>query len=106
MPEAAARVPISAVERLFSSLPDTLRPQQDQPFAVQVEVHQSEVRAQPVVVLRYPPVSRLVEAEDAFQYPENMFYFCSYSRLSRVLAPGFFVRSEEHTSELQSLRHL
>ena len=25
--------------------PDALRPEQDQPFAVQVEVHQSEVRA-------------------------------------------------------------
>ena len=58
--------------------PDTLRPQHDQPFAVQVEVHQSEVRAQPVVVLRYPPVSRLVEAEDAFQDPEHMFHFRSY----------------------------
>src|ERR1035437_8666171 len=43
------------------------------------------------MVLRYPPVSRLVESEDAFQYPENMFYFRSYSRLSRVLASGFFV---------------
>src|ERR1017187_6580728 len=43
------------------------------------------------MVLRYPPVSRLVESEDAFQYPENMFYFRTYSRLSRVLASGFFV---------------
>src|SRR5450759_185546 len=71
--------------------PDTLRPERGQPFAVQVEIDQREAGAQPVMVLRDSPVSHLVEAEDAFQYPENMFYFRSYPRLSRVLTPGFFV---------------
>ena len=52
--------------------PDTLRPQHDQPFAVQVEFHQSEVRAQPVVALRDPSVPGLVEAEDGFQDPEHI----------------------------------
>src|ERR1017187_8662697 len=71
--------------------PAALRPQHGQSFAVHVEVHQGEDRAHPVMVLRDPSVSGLVESEDAFQYPENMFYFRSYSRLSRVLASGFFV---------------
>ena len=84
--------------------PDTLRPQHGQAFAVQVEVHQGEVRAQPVMVLRDPPVSRFVESEDAFQDPENMFYFRSYPRLSRVLALGFFVESSRpEESHLQPL---
>ena len=84
--------------------PDALRPERGQAFAVQVEIDQGEVRAQPVMVLRDPSVSRLVESEDAFQYPENMFYFCSYSRLSRVLAPGFFVKSSRpEESHLQPL---
>jgi hypothetical protein len=84
--------------------PDALRPEHDQPFAVQVEVHQSEVRAQPVVVFRDPAVSRLVEAEDAFQYSKHMFYFRSYFRLRCVLAPGFFVKSSRpEESHLQPL---
>jgi hypothetical protein len=64
---------------------DTLRPERGQPFAVQVEVHQSEVRAQPVMVLGDAPVSHLVEAEDAFQDAEHMFYFRSYFRLREAL---------------------
>src|ERR1035441_6968872 len=71
--------------------PDALRPQHSKCCAVHVEVHQGEDRAQPVMVLRDPSVSLLVESEDAFQDPENMFCFGSYSRLSRVLASGFFV---------------
>ncbi|MCU1250439.1 MAG: hypothetical protein JWQ49_3468 [Edaphobacter sp.] len=43
------------------------------------------------MVLRQPPVSHLVEAEDALQYPKRMFYFGSHSRLSRVLASGHLV---------------
>lgn len=70
--------------------PDTLRPEHCQPFAVQVEVDQSKAGAQPVMVLRDSPVSHLVEAEDAFQYSESMFYFGSHSRLRRVLARGYF----------------
>src|SRR5450759_1217272 len=84
--------------------PDTLRPERGQPFAVQVEIDQREAGAQPVMVLRDSPVSHLVEAEDAFQYPENMFYFRSYPRLSRVLTPGFFVQSSRpEESHLQPL---
>ena len=43
-------------------------------FAVEVEVHQREVCAQPVMVLRYPPIAHLVEAEDALQDAEHVFY--------------------------------
>src|ERR1035437_5270262 len=70
---------------------DTLRPQHGQASAVHVEVHQGEVRAQPIMVLRDAPVSRLVEAEDALEDAEHVFYFRSYFRLSRVLAACFFV---------------
>jgi hypothetical protein len=64
---------------------DTLRTEQDQAFAVQVEVDQREVGAEPVMVLFDAPVFHLVEAEDAFQYAESMFYFRSDPRLGRVL---------------------
>jgi hypothetical protein len=52
---------------------------------MQVEIHEREARAQPVMVLRKATVSHLVEAEDALQDAEHMFYFRSYSRLGRVL---------------------
>jgi hypothetical protein len=38
-----------------------------------------------------PRVSHLVEAEDAFQDAEHMFYFRSYFRLSCLLSSRFFV---------------
>jgi hypothetical protein len=57
---------------------------------MQVEIDQGEAGAQPVMVLRDPPVSHLVEAEDAFQDVEHMFYFRSYFRLSCVLSSRFF----------------
>ena len=71
--------------------PETLRPQRGQPLAVLVEIHQCEAGAQPVVILPDAPVSHLVEAEDALQYPERMLHFGSDSRLGRVFAPGFFI---------------
>jgi hypothetical protein len=40
---------------------------------MQIEIDQGEAGAQPVMVLREPPVSHLVEAEDAFQDAEHMF---------------------------------
>src|ERR1019366_2940772 len=52
---------------------------------MQVEINEGEVRAEPVMVLRDAPVSHLVEAEDAFQDAEHMFYFCSYFRLRRAV---------------------
>jgi len=58
---------------------------------MQVEIDQGEAGAQPVIVLRDPPVSHLVEAEDAFQDAEHMFYFRSYFRLSCVLSSRFLV---------------
>jgi hypothetical protein len=71
---------------------------------VQVEIDQGEAGAQPVMVLRDPPVSHLVEAEDAFQDAEPMFYFRSYFRLSCVLAFPFFVQSSgPEESHLQPL---
>jgi len=83
-------VDLSFVEAIFRPS-DALRPERGQMFAVEVEVHQREVCAQPVVVLRDPPIAQLVEAEDAFQDTEHMFYFCSYSRLSCVLTSSYFV---------------
>jgi hypothetical protein len=58
---------------------------------MQVEIDQGEAGAQPVMVLRDTPVSHLVEAEDAFQDAEHMFYFRSYFRLSCILSFRFFV---------------
>src|SRR5258708_35010376 len=58
---------------------------------MQVEIDQGEVRAEPVMVLRDATIAHLVEAEDAFQDAEHMFYFRSYFRLSCVLSFRFFV---------------
>jgi hypothetical protein len=71
--------------------PDTLLPEHCQPFAVEVEIHQGEVRAQPVVVLGDAAVPRLLEAEDTLQDAEHMFDLGSYTGLCRVLPLGFFV---------------
>ena len=57
--------------------PGAVLPEHGQPFAVEIEVHQGEVRAQPVVVLGDAPVAHLVEAEDALQDTEDVFYFRS-----------------------------
>ena len=43
------------------------------------------------MVLPYAPVAHLGKSEDALQNAERMFYFRPDSRLSRVLAPRFFV---------------
>ena len=50
-----------------------------QPLAVQVEVDEGEVGAQPVMVPGDASVSHLVEAEDTLQDAEDMFYLRSYS---------------------------
>ena len=50
---------------------------------MQVEIDQGEVRAEPVMVLRDATIAHLVEAEDAFQDAEHMFYFRSYFRDER-----------------------
>ena len=84
------RVDLSFVEAVFRP-PDALLPERGQMFAVQVQIDQREVCAQPVMVLRYPPVAHLVEAEDAFQDAEDVFYFRSNFRLRRVLTPSYFV---------------
>ena len=71
--------------------PPTLRPEQGQSFAMQVEVDQSEADAQPVMVLVDSPISDLVETEDVLPYSEGMFYFGPDARLGRVLTSGFFI---------------
>ena len=71
--------------------PPTLRPEQGQSFAMQVEVDQSEADAQPVMVLVDSPISDLVETEDVLQYSEGMFNFGPDARLGRVLTSGFFI---------------
>jgi hypothetical protein len=48
---------------------EALRGESCQALAVQVEIDQSEVRAESVMVPRDASVSHLVEAEDAFQDP-------------------------------------
>src|SRR5712664_306246 len=58
---------------------------------MQVEIDQGEVRAEPVMVLRDATIAHPVEAEDAFQDAEHMFYFRSYFRLGCVLSFRFFV---------------
>ena len=49
---------------------------------MQVEIDQGEAGAQPVMVLGDPPVSHLVEAEDAFQDAEHMFDLVVFFRLA------------------------
>ena len=56
-----------------------------QPFAVQIEVGQSEAGAEPVVVLGQAAISGLLEAEDTFEYPEGMLDLGSHARLTPVL---------------------
>src|SRR6202051_5015862 len=58
---------------------------------MQVEIDQGEVRAEPMMVLRDATIAHPVEAEDAFQDAEHMFYFRSYFRLGCVLSFRFFV---------------
>ena len=64
---------------------DTLRPEHGQAFAVPVEVAEREAGAQPVEVLGQAAVSRLLESEDALQYPERMFYLGPDARLTPIL---------------------
>jgi hypothetical protein len=71
--------------RPFSWVSGALLPKDCETFAVQVQVHQREVRAQAVMVLRDASVSHLVEAEDALQDPERMFYLGPHPRLIPVL---------------------
>jgi hypothetical protein len=70
-------VPCEAVFRP----PDTLRREHCQPFAVQIEIHQGEVRAQPVMVLGDASIPHLVEAEDLLQDAEWMLDLGPYTRL-------------------------
>lgn len=65
--------------------PDAVLPEYCQAFAVHVQVHQREVRAQPVVVLCDAFVSHLVEAEDALQDAERMFHLGAHAGLTPVL---------------------
>jgi hypothetical protein len=70
---------------LFTRLSETLRPRHCQPIAVQIQVHQREAGAQPLMVLLNPSVSHLLETEDALQNPEGMFHLRSHSGLYPVL---------------------
>ena len=57
----------------------------DQMFTVEIQVYQREAGAQSVVVFRETPVADLIEAEDAFQDAERMFYLGTHTRLTTVL---------------------
>ena len=50
-----------------------------QAFAVEIQVYQRKAGAQSVVVLRQTPVAHLVEAEEAFQDAERMFYLGTHT---------------------------
>jgi hypothetical protein len=70
------------VLRVFAPVflpPGAVLPEHCQAFAVDVEVHQCEVRAQPVVVLGDASVSDLVEAEDALEDAEHMLHWSARS---------------------------
>jgi hypothetical protein len=56
-----------------------------QAFAVEVEVHQREADAQPVVILGQAAVAHFVEAENTFQDAERMFHLGPHARLTPVL---------------------
>ena len=86
------RLRLLTPERDFRS-PETLRRQRDQPFAVQVEVHQGEGCQQPFVVLLQASISHLGKSEYPFQDTKGPFHLGSYFGLGPVLAPGFFVHS-------------
>src|SRR5258708_6688003 len=58
---------------------------------MQIEIDQGEGRAEPVMVLRDATIAHPVEAEDALQDAEHMFYFRSYFRLGCVLSFCFLV---------------
>ena len=71
--------------------PDALLPEHGQMFALEVQVHQREVRAQPMMVLCNASVAHLVEAEDALQDAKYMFHLGSDFRLSCIFTPFYFV---------------
>jgi hypothetical protein len=60
---------------------DTLRPEHCHPFAVQIEIHQGEVRAQPMMVLGDASIPHLVEAVDLLQDAERMLDLGPYAQL-------------------------
>jgi hypothetical protein len=80
-------VVLMARNPLFPRVPKTLRPERSQPSAVQVQVRQGEVHAQPLMVLAESAVSRLLEPEDALHDAEGMLHLRSYSGLHPVLRP-------------------
>jgi transglutaminase-like putative cysteine protease len=63
---------------------DAVLPEHCQSFAMEIEIHQREVRAQPVMVLGYASVSHLVEAEDALQDAEGMLHLRPHTGLAPV----------------------
>jgi hypothetical protein len=77
------RLRLLSLGAIFRS-PETLRRQRDQPFAVQVEVDQSEGGQQPFVVLLQAPVSHLGKSEHALQDAKRPFHLGSYFGLGPV----------------------
>ena len=63
---------------------DAVPPSYCRAFAMHVQVDQREVRAKPVVVFGQTPAADLVEAEDALQDAERMFYVCPHARPTSV----------------------
>jgi len=52
---------------------------------MQVQIHQREVDAQPLMFLGQTPVPHLVEAEHALQDAERVFYLGAHARINSVL---------------------
>jgi len=70
---------------------ETLRPLWGQAVAVEVQVHQREGRAQPLVVLPDAPVAHPGKSEDPLEDAGRMLDLGSHAGLGRVLALDFFI---------------
>jgi len=70
---------------------ETLRPQQDQPFAVLVEIDQRKGRQQPLVILLQAAITHFRKSEDALQNAEGPLHFRAHSGLGAVLAPRHLI---------------
>ncbi len=70
---------------LFSRFPKTLRREPSQPSAVQIQIRQGEVHAQPLVVLAEPAVAGLLDPKMRFTIRKG----CSTFALTRALTRFF-----------------
>ena len=72
--------------------PGALRPEPNQPLALQVEAAQCEAHAEPVMVLPDASIAHPVEVEDTLQDSERVLDLNLHPRLRRVLALRGFIQ--------------